>query len=368
MNVLITTPNLEKHGGVANYFATLKKYFSVSVNYFIIGARTSGEGILASLKRFIKDNWNFHKKLRENNYDIVHLNPSLGWKAVLRDGILLLIAKNLKHKVIVFLRGWNKECESRLTGFRLKMFKSVYFRADAIIVLAKEFQRKLRSWGYTGPIYIETTAVDDEVVKDFEVNKRIVQQRKHINFLYLARVEKAKGIYEAIQAYCLLKGKYRSLRLTVAGDGSELKAVKEYVKSNNVRAVEFAGYVRGKDKSKVFADADIYLFPTHGEGFPQSVLEAMACGLPIITRPVGGIKDFFEDGIMGFITVSKAPEVFANLMEKLINDCYGRKKIARYNQQYAREHFMASKIASRIEEIYRSVLSTGFSLANSRKS
>lgn len=89
---------------------------------------------------------------------------------------------------------------------------------------------------------------------------------------------------------------------------------------------------------------------------PSSVLEAMAFGLPVITRPVGGLKDFFEDGKMGFITESKAPEAFADLMEKLITDCDDRKKIARYNQRYAREHFMASKVAKRIENIYREIL------------
>jgi len=84
---------------------------------------------------------------------------------------------------------------------------------------------------------------------------------------------------------------------------------------------------------------------------------AVAFGLPIVTRPVGGICDFFENGKMGFITESKAPEVFADLMEKLITDCDGRKKIARYNQRYAKEHFMALQVAKRIESIYQKVLS-----------
>ena len=88
MKILITTPNLEKQGGVVTYIRTLKEHFSVSVDYFIVGARTSGEGPLASLKRFSKDNWNFHKKLRENNYDIVHLNPSLGTKSYLQSSVI----------------------------------------------------------------------------------------------------------------------------------------------------------------------------------------------------------------------------------------------------------------------------------------
>ena len=96
--------------------------------------------------------------------------------------------------------------------------------------------------------------------------------------------------------------------------------------------------------------------------------ESMDFELPVITRPFGRIKGFFKDGKMSFITESKKPAVFADFMKKLIIDCNGRKKIAQYNQQYAREHFMSSKVAGRIEEIYRSVLSKGFSSVNSRRS
>ncbi len=317
MKILITTPELMNQGGVASYIRTLKEHFSVSVDYFIIGARTSGEGTLVSLKRFIRDNWNFHKKLRKNNYDIVHLNPSLGWKAVLRDGVLLLIAKHLKHKIIVFFHGWNEAFEESMKRRYVKLFGYVYSKTDAFIVLGSQFREKLIEMGCKNEIYILTTAVEDNLCARSRIEtKREIKNKNEnrFNILFLSRIEKAKGIYEAIEAYTILKAKFPFVKMTIAGDGSELKAVKEYVKSNNVRAVEFAGYVRGKDKGKVFADADIYLFPTYGEGMPLSALEAMAFGLPIVTRPVGGIKDFFKNGKMGFITERLEPQVLADLL------------------------------------------------------
>lgn len=51
-------------------------------------------------------------------------------------------------------------------------------------------------------------------------------------------------------------------------------------------------------------DCDIFFFPFYGEGMPISVLEAMAFSMPVITRNVGGIKDFFINGEMGFCTDS----------------------------------------------------------------
>ncbi len=68
--------------------------------------------------------------------------------------------------------------------------------------------------------------------------------------------------------------------------------------------MRFLGHVSGAAKTQAFRAADIYLFTSLAEGMPNSVLEAMAFGLPIVTRPVGGIRDFFEDGRMGYATDS----------------------------------------------------------------
>src|SRR3712207_2970921 len=82
-----------------------------------------------------------------------------------------------------------------------------------------------------------------------------------------------------------------------------------------------SGYVRGADKIAALRTADVYLFPTeYGEGLPISILEAMAMQLQVVTRPVGGIADFFVDGEMGFVSDSVDPTVFADLVERLIDD------------------------------------------------
>lgn len=67
----------------------------------------------------------------------------------------------------------------------------------------------------------------------------------------------------------------------------------------------------------------------------------MAFGLPVITRPVGGLKVFIEDGKKGYNTESKDPKVFAELIEKLITQPENRKQMSAYNSAFARKHFMA---------------------------
>ena len=129
------------------------------------------------------------------------------------------------------------------------------------------------------------------------------------------------------------------------------------MRTQNISPVTFTGYVRGGAKKSLFEESHVYCFPTYyGEGNPVSVLESMAFGLPVITRPVGGIADFFEPGKHGFITESKDPTVIASYIEKLYLDRELYKNISLYNYQYAKERFWASKVTERLEKIYADVL------------
>jgi glycosyltransferase involved in cell wall biosynthesis len=89
------------------------------------------------------------------------------------------------------------------------------------------------------------------------------------------------------------------------------------------------------------------------EGMPTSVLEAMAFGLPVISRPVGGIKDFFQNEKMGYLLESKDPAYYYEAIIKLLENKDLCKEIGLYNYSFAKENFMASIIAKNIETIAR---------------
>ena len=90
---------------------------------------------------------------------------------------------------------------------------------------------------------------------------------------------------------------------------------------------------------------------------PTAVLEAMVFGLPVVSRSVGGLKDFFINGKFGYITESRDPSVFAALIEKLIADRHLMTKMSVNCHNYAKKRFMASMVTARLENIYREVLS-----------
>ena len=239
------------------------------------------------------------------------------------------------------------------------IFKLVFFLSDCMIVLSSQFKNKLISWGYDKPIYLETTVVDEELIKgisDELISRKYDVQNNETNILFLARVEKAKGIYEAVDCYNILKKKYPELSLRIAGDGFELMNVKSYVRNNSINDVEFLGFVTGVAKFTAYWNSHIYILPSYSEGMPNSVLEAMALGLPVVTRNVGGLVDFFKNNEHGFMTVSKDPELLAGLTEELLKNNNLLKTIALNNYRYAVEKFTTSKVIERLENIYKQFL------------
>jgi glycosyltransferase involved in cell wall biosynthesis len=357
VKVLITVPRLDLSGGVANYYVALRPHLEDEIRYIEIGA-TSGEITLtASVRRLLTDFWYFHRELRTHSYQLVHINPSLGINSVIRDGLLVLIAKLHGRKVLIFFRGWDPLCEQRIRRNYAGIFRNVFGRADAFIVLAKEFKQKLYEMGMRVPVFVETTVVDDRLISDVGQSRGSQDSgARSVSILFLGRLDRDKGLLESIEAFSILRNRIPDINLIIAGDGREKRAAEQLVENQKIDGVQFAGHVEGEEKRRVFETADIFIFPSfYGEGMPNAVLEAMAFGLPIITRSVGGLKDFFEDSRMGFITESKNPTIFAELLGRLVEDSGLRHAMGEYNRHYALERFSASNVAAKLVGIYEQV-------------
>jgi len=351
----MTSPALNRSGGVAQYLRTVQPHFRSEIDYFTVGSRSDAERLGRSMVRLVGDWWRFTRTLLAGRYEMVHLNPSLGSKALIRDGVLLLVAKTLGRTVVVFTHGWDKQCERVLAGVFLPLFRWVYCRADAFIVLGREFAKSLRLLGYRKAIFVEGAPIEEELLVDDQEASPDHPKEQRFRVLFLARVERQKGVYEALDTFRILQSQYPFVEMIMAGVGPELQRARDYARSHGLTKVEFPGHLEGAAKRRAFASADAYLFPSRTEGLPISVLEAMAQGLPLVARAVGGLPDFFQNGRMGFLTERGEPEVFASLLSELIGNPALCLSIAHFNRRYAREHFRPTQVAARLEDIYQFV-------------
>lgn len=357
MKVLLLTQDIHGKGGVGNYFKILKPRLK-NADYLINGSRLDEAGIFASIRRFYADYVSFLKCVDE--YDLVHINTSMRPKSLVRDAIFALLCSWKKKRSIVFIHGWNEKMASVTEKYLLWLYRWCFFRTDAFIVLAEQFKRTLEHWGYKGDIFLLTTLVDDDLIAGFgedDIRDR-VESGDNPKILYLSRLEKEKGIYQTLDIFRRVLQDYPQASLTVAGDGSEFENAKLYVEKKGIANVDFMGFVRDKERIRVLKESDFYLFPTHyGEGMPTTILEAMAFGLPVITRPVGGIKDFFLSGKMGLLLDRDDADVAARYIIGLFKDRPKWLEIGIHNHRFIKQNMAASMVEKKLQSIYERTFS-----------
>jgi glycosyltransferase involved in cell wall biosynthesis len=343
--ILILTPNLELPGGVANFYAVARQYFSPSVKYLQFNSRFPHGWRKSVFNTFFFLRAVFFIAILSPK--IVVVNPSLGRSALLRDGIFVAWAKVFKKKTVVFWRGWNPRNEHLLHGPLLRyLVRTSLKKANAQIVLSSEAKDCLEQLGVEQDrIFHSNTIVDQE----FFAKKPRTEKDKFV-VLFLTRIERYKGIFEAIEIFQILDKE--DIELHIVGDGSALGNIRALVEEEQLQNIKVLGYKSGLEKIKAFKQADVYLFPSYSEGMPNSVLEAMATGLPVVCTRVGSLLDFFEDGNMGFsheLPIDVC--AFAESILTIYSDPSVRHRMSEFNSSFAMTHFLASRSIVKLEEV-----------------
>jgi len=347
-NILITLPKLTISGGVSSYWNSLlpvlEKYEDLNIEILEIGGH--GKNIIGP----VFDQWNFYKKTN-SSIDLAFLNPSLGSKSFFRDA---LFARRLAKKNIpflVFFHGWSLDFEKNVDEKYINFFLGSFGQAKKIFVLSKDFKNKILEWGYQGEVIIETTNVDNTLLKDFSIEEKLdkVKTSGKIRILFLARLLREKGVFETVEAFESLLEKFKNIELIIAGNGKDYEELKIRVEDN--KNIIVVGYVEGQDKIDLFRKSHIYCFPTYyGEGLPTSILEAMAFGLPVLTTDVGGLKEFFQDEKMGFFVKGKDVKKLSEKLELLLLDLDKIVDMGKHNYQYANKKLLNTVVAERLHQ------------------
>ena len=359
-SVLITGPSLRDQGGVASYYNAvlphLRMHADAPVHYLEIGSTHRRGGLFYPLV----DQYMLRRSIRGLEPTVVLINPSLDPKSFIRDGMFIRHAKRDGRKVVVFFRGWNEDFAAQVESKWQWFFRETYLRADLFVVLASSFRDSLRRWGVSVPVELATTAVASDLVAEFSLQGKQEQLRKNpvVKVLFLARLLKEKGIIETLEAVATLREQGKPLALTVAGDGRAMPDARQFIARRDPGGeyLMTTGDVRAERKRALLESHDVYCFPTYSEGMPNSVLEAMAFGMPVVTCATGGLKDFFDHGKMGYFVRRRDSDDVAHALSRLVESRTLREEIGTYNHRYASEQFLAPGAAGRLLSLYRAVV------------
>ena len=237
MKVLLLTPDLRAKGGVSAFCAALRNSFTNDVDFFTTGSRQGAEPPVLAPLRMVFDYLRFVRILMKQRYDVIQVNPSFRIGALGRDAGFVLLAKAFRQKIVVFMHGWDKEFERKLRAGWLWLFRCPYSRADAFIVLARDFKDRLESMGYQGPIYLGRTAIDSLLsLLAIGNESSLPVSPRPFNVLFLSRIVRAKGITEALEGFGILRSRTPDVTMTVAGDGEGLGDAKKLVAERKIPA------------------------------------------------------------------------------------------------------------------------------------
>lgn len=332
----ILTPYLEKYK-VKIFFSYYPDYFPLK--YFFIYLR-------------------FFIIIRK--YSIIHLNTPFSGKSIFRDLPYILISLIFKKRLIVNFRGGTSEFYNKVKKSKVLnlLMRKTYFKSDKIIVLGNQIKI---DYGKISKIPSHKFCVIWNPIEELYLNqvpKQIDTNKKSIKLLFLSRINLKKGCEIALETFRLLMIKYPNyfFELNICGDGPLLEKIRSITNEKNINNVFFHGDVRGKEKIKQYLKNDIFLFPTYyGEGLPGTILEAMAFGLPVISRPVAGISDWIKNNQNGFLTDSKSPEDFVELVEKLLFNPFLYNTVSQNNIDTANKYFSPQIVTEKIIYIYDSI-------------
>jgi glycosyltransferase involved in cell wall biosynthesis len=186
--------------------------------------------------------------------------------------------------------------------------------------------------------------------------KRYVRDGSTLTVLYLSRLDRKKNIEGLLEAFSDIAKKRPNVRLRIAGSGPA-----EYVSHLQGRAealalngrIEWLGHVDGEAKTKVFADADVFVLPSFSENFGIAVVEAMLAGIPCILAKGVGIAPEVKDANAGRVV---APEVasIATALRELLDDPDIRKLTGERARQFALQHYSTEAMARALISLYAS--------------
>lgn len=276
-------------------------------------------------------------------YDIIHIHLSEPISAK-RKSIFYYISKFYQKKIILHFHSFSPE--TTINGTKKRLYKKMFIGADKVIVLSEQWKKWVLD-------EIPEAKVDilynpcQSIQKTYSNTEKVEK-----SILFAGTLNQRKGFIDLIYAFSLVKDDFPEWKLTFAGNGDIDEGKKLCRDLHMEDVVVFKGWIAGMEKDKVFKEASIFCLPSYAEGFPMAVLDALSYGLPIITTPVGGIKDVFSDKINCLLFEAGDCEKLAENLAELMKSSLMRDNLGSKSIELAKEVFSISQISEDLRKIY----------------
>lgn len=227
---------------------------------------------------------------------------------------------------------------------------------DAFIAISKEIDAELAALGVPeSKRFFIPNGVDLDRFKPANAPEKAAT-RAHLGLpeglmiLFVGRLEPVKRLDQLLAIWPRIRARHADAFLVLAGTGSEEKRLREMASEG----VHFVGSV--EDVVQYLQSADAFVLPSATEGLSNSLLEALACGVPAVATSVGGAVDVIQDGIQGLLVPPDSPTKLSDAIFRLLDDSSLRGSLALAGRERIEESYSLDSAVGNIYALYERML------------
>lgn len=298
VRVLMVGPDASGFGGMCTVVALFVAHVGPGSGVALEHVVTHRDGSAALRVRvFAVGALRYARRVFGHRCDVVHLHVSERG-SVVRKALLLALARAARVPVVLHCHGAEFAQELALMGRPARWaVRAMFSRAAAVAVLGQDMAGTVVEAGaHPGVVRVVPNPV--------ALPERVPQRERDdpVNLLFLGRMAQRKGAGDLVRALAALEPPVRSrVRLRMFGDGP-VAEVRALVSQLGVGEVVFVGeWLLPAGRDLELAAAEVFVLPSHNEGLPMALLEAMAWGLAPVVTPVGGIPAVVTDHVNGLL-------------------------------------------------------------------
>lgn len=299
-----------------------------------------------ALFRLIPYFWQLILQIRRS--DLVHVLANSGWSWHLFAAPAVWVAWLLRKPVVLNYRGGEADAFFERSW---RWVSPTVNRCRAVVVpsafLQRVFARRMV------PSSVVPNILD---LQRFQFEDKKIFNDKAPHLVVTRNLEKIYGVDTVLNAFAMLKQQYPEARLTVAGSGPEEGALKEQVSKLGIEAeVTFTGRLDPEQIAQLYKDADLLLNASTVDNSPNSLIEALASGVPVVSSNVGGIPDLVCDGESALLVPPQQPEMLAEAVLRVFGNQGLRDQLVQQGKSVA-DRFDKHKVLEALAESYSRVV------------
>lgn len=292
--------------------------------------------------------------LKRINPDMIHFQNTIqGIQGIIINLLTFIINKVFNKPYSVWCCGYYNlfSPPAKITSkFALK-------NAHAVIALTEDMKREIQKV-CNREVFVIPNGID---LKSFDglsrehVRRKLKIPNKQKIIVFVGTLRPVKGLKYLIQAMDIIAKHDTLVKLMLVGDGEERQSLQELVKELDLEnRVIFMGKVSNEEVPEYMVAADVFVLPSLQEGFGIVNLEAMACGLPIVTTNVKGLPEIVKHGENGLLVEPKNPAQIAEKVLQLLENSELRERISRNNRERVK-NYTWERVINSLEEVYKAV-------------